>query len=164
MSPTFKLRVPAIVFAALMAPLSLTAATQVYRCSIGGSVTYQRDPCPSGESKPPPTVEQLNAERQKRLRQPNDGPADASEPTFGGQRLPSPGAASASPAPGEKGRPSSTATPTEPPAASFKCDVRRYCSQMTSCAEAKYFLAHCPGVKMDGDGNGIPCERQWCSR
>jgi len=44
----------------------------------------------------------------------------------------------------------------------FRCDGRTYCSQMTSCAEAKYFLAHCPNVKMDGDHNGIPCERQWC--
>jgi hypothetical protein len=44
----------------------------------------------------------------------------------------------------------------------FSCDGRVYCSQMTSCAEAKYFLAHCPGTKMDGDHNGIPCERQFC--
>jgi hypothetical protein len=44
----------------------------------------------------------------------------------------------------------------------FSCDGRVYCSQMTSCAEAKYFLAHCPGTKMDGDGDGIPCERQFC--
>ena len=44
----------------------------------------------------------------------------------------------------------------------FHCDGRTYCSQMTSCEEAKYFLAHCPNVKMDGDHNGIPCERQWC--
>lgn len=45
----------------------------------------------------------------------------------------------------------------------YSCDGRTYCSQMSSCAEAKYFLAHCPGVKMDGDGDGIPCERQWCN-
>ena len=44
----------------------------------------------------------------------------------------------------------------------FRCDGRTYCSQMNSCAEAKYFLAHCPNVKMDGDHDGIPCERQWC--
>jgi hypothetical protein len=46
---------------------------------------------------------------------------------------------------------------------SYKCDGRVYCSQMTSCAEAKFFLANCPGVKMDGDNDGIPCERQWCN-
>jgi len=44
----------------------------------------------------------------------------------------------------------------------FKCDGRVYCSQMTSCAEATFFLRNCPSVKMDGDGNGIPCEKQWC--
>lgn len=44
----------------------------------------------------------------------------------------------------------------------YKCDGRTYCSQMTSCAEATYFLRNCPGVKMDGDHDGIPCEMQWC--
>ncbi|MDO4641147.1 MAG: cold shock domain-containing protein [Neisseria sp.] len=46
--------------------------------------------------------------------------------------------------------------------ASFRCDGRTHCSQMTSCAEAKYFLANCPNVKMDGNHDGVPCERQWC--
>jgi cold shock CspA family protein len=46
--------------------------------------------------------------------------------------------------------------------ANFKCDGRTYCSQMTSCAEATYFLNNCPGTKMDGDGDVIPCEAQWC--
>jgi Excalibur calcium-binding domain len=45
---------------------------------------------------------------------------------------------------------------------SFRCDGRIYCSQMTSCEEATYFLKNCPGVKMDGDHDGVPCERQWC--
>lgn len=44
----------------------------------------------------------------------------------------------------------------------FRCDGRIYCSQMTSCAEATFFLRNCPGVKMDGDNDGVPCERQWC--
>jgi hypothetical protein len=44
----------------------------------------------------------------------------------------------------------------------FQCDGRIFCSQMTSCAEATYFLKNCPGVKMDGNNDGIPCERQWC--
>jgi len=43
----------------------------------------------------------------------------------------------------------------------FHCDGRQYCSQMHSYEEAKYFLDHCKGVKMDGDGDGIPCERQF---
>jgi hypothetical protein len=27
---------------------------------------------------------------------------------------------------------------------------------MTSCEEAELFLANCPGVKMDGGGDGVP--------
>jgi len=46
--------------------------------------------------------------------------------------------------------------------AAFKCDGRTYCSQMTSCAEATYFLKNCPGTKMDGNNDGVPCEKQWC--
>jgi len=45
----------------------------------------------------------------------------------------------------------------------YSCDGRHYCSQMTSCDEATYFLRHCPGTEMDGDGDGVPCESQWCS-
>jgi cold shock CspA family protein len=44
----------------------------------------------------------------------------------------------------------------------FRCDGRTMCSQMTSCEEATYFNKNCPGVKMDGDNDGIPCERQLC--
>jgi cold shock CspA family protein len=54
---------------------------------------------------------------------------------------------------------------TEPSAASsaFKCDGRTLCSQMRSCDEAMYFLKNCPGVKMDGNNDGEPCEQQWCN-
>jgi len=45
----------------------------------------------------------------------------------------------------------------------YSCTGKSYCSQMSSCAEARYYLAHCPFPNMDGDGDGIPCERQWCS-
>ena len=40
----------------------------------------------------------------------------------------------------------------------FKCDGRVYCSDMTSRAEAEYFSKYCPGTKMDGDHDGVPCE------
>lgn len=43
-----------------------------------------------------------------------------------------------------------------------QCDGRTYCSQMTSCAEAKFFIRNCPGTKMDGNNDGVPCESQWC--
>ena len=43
-------------------------------------------------------------------------------------------------------------------APSYSCDGRQYCSQMTSRAEAEFFLKNCPNTKMDGDYDGIPCE------
>ena len=44
--------------------------------------------------------------------------------------------------------------------AQYRCDGRVYCSQMHSRAEAVWFLQNCPGMKMDGDHDGDPCERQ----
>jgi cold shock CspA family protein len=44
----------------------------------------------------------------------------------------------------------------------FRCDGRMYCSQMTSCREATLFLQNCPGMEMDGNHDGVPCEQQWC--
>ena len=44
----------------------------------------------------------------------------------------------------------------------YKCDGREYCSQMNSCEEATYFINNCPNTKMDGDGDGVPCWKQWC--
>lgn len=43
-----------------------------------------------------------------------------------------------------------------PPA--FRCDGRKFCSQMHSRAEAEFFLRHCPDTRMDGDHDGVPCE------
>ncbi len=48
------------------------------------------------------------------------------------------------------------------PAQRYQCDGRQHCSQMTSCEEATWFLQNCPNTKMDGEGDGIPCENQWC--
>jgi cold shock CspA family protein len=48
-------------------------------------------------------------------------------------------------------------------ALSSRCDGRTHCSQMTSCAEAKFFLQNCPGAQMDGNRDGVPCEQQWCT-
>jgi Excalibur calcium-binding domain len=55
-----------------------------------------------------------------------------------------------------------SARPERPASKSFACDGRTHCSQMTSCEEATWFLQNCPGTKMDGNNDGIPCERQWC--
>lgn len=45
----------------------------------------------------------------------------------------------------------------------FRCDGRQHCSQMHTCAEATWFIRHCPNTKMDGDHDGIPCEQQLCN-
>lgn len=57
----------------------------------------------------------------------------------------------------------SPATAPAPSVSGFRCDGRTHCSQMTSCAEATFFLRNCPGTQMDGNHDGIPCEKQWCT-
>lgn len=46
----------------------------------------------------------------------------------------------------------------------FQCQPSKSsCSQMTSCAEAFFHQERCGVSEMDGDRDGIPCERQWCN-
>jgi len=45
----------------------------------------------------------------------------------------------------------------------YSCKGKIHCSQMSSCAEAKFYIRNCPGTKMDGDRDGIPCEMQLCN-
>ena len=59
--------------------------------------------------------------------------------------------------------PREAALPQSTPLPRYTCDGRKYCSQMTSCDEAKFFLRSCPDTQMDGDGDGLPCESQWCN-
>lgn len=40
----------------------------------------------------------------------------------------------------------------------YQCTGKQHCSQMASCGEARFYLQHCPDTKMDGDGDGLPCE------
>ena len=54
-------------------------------------------------------------------------------------------------------------TAVAPAPSQFSCDGRTHCSAMTSCAEATYFIQHCPNTKMDGNNDGVPCEQQWCN-
>lgn len=42
-------------------------------------------------------------------------------------------------------------------AAEFSCDTKKTCSQMASCAEAKFQLKTCGNTSIDGDGDGKPC-------
>lgn len=50
----------------------------------------------------------------------------------------------------------------EPTQTQYSCQGKTYCSQMSSCEEAQFYQSNCSGTKMDGDGDGIPCEDQWC--
>lgn len=40
----------------------------------------------------------------------------------------------------------------------WQCGAKRYCSEMTSCAEARYYLTQCGVRSLDRDGDGVPCE------
>ena len=44
----------------------------------------------------------------------------------------------------------------------FRCDGRIYCSQMTSCEEARFFLTYCPNTRLERNSEGLACEAQWC--
>ncbi|MCC2954611.1 cold shock domain-containing protein [Massilia sp. IC2-477] len=46
----------------------------------------------------------------------------------------------------------------------FQCTPEKNsCSKMGSCAEALFHHERCKVPDMDGDGDGIPCEQQWCN-
>ena len=47
-------------------------------------------------------------------------------------------------------------------AATFTCGAKRYCAEMASCAEARFHLLSCALTSLDGDGDGVPCERRLC--
>ena len=126
-----------IAVVGLVVAVSAIEAAPMNKCIVSGTVTYQQGRCPSNQARKDPTTEELNAAEKKR-------------------RAAAASAAAAIP---------TEAAPSPAPVSSkFSCDGRQYCSQMRSCDEAQYFLANCPGAKMDGDKNGIPCEKQWCSR
>jgi len=40
----------------------------------------------------------------------------------------------------------------------FTCSGKTKCGEMTSCAEAKYYLNVCGVSRLDGDHDGVPCE------
>ena len=40
----------------------------------------------------------------------------------------------------------------------FDCGTKRYCKEMASCEEAMYYLENCGLSRLDGDGDGVPCE------
>jgi cold shock CspA family protein len=145
------------------------------RPTVGESLTYElgrgRDGRPQAMNVLRPTIGQPNAERQRR-REPRSSKLPIAMPLISlliassfvvfGYRQYNQHAAQA------RGRQGAMPTGTSAGAAqtttvNFRCDGRTYCSQMTSCAEAKFFLKNCSGAKMDGNNDGVPCEQQWCT-
>ncbi len=45
------------------------------------------------------------------------------------------------------------------PGQSVTCGTKRYCRQMSSCKEATAYLRQCRVLSLDGDGDGVPCDR-----
>lgn len=41
---------------------------------------------------------------------------------------------------------------------SFTCGTKRFCTQMRSCAEARFYLNQCGVRRLDRDRDGVPCE------
>ena len=39
------------------------------------------------------------------------------------------------------------------------CGNKKHCSEMSSCEEAQHYFAQCGVKTLDGNGNGVPCER-----
>jgi len=151
-----------ILIGLLMFPLAAASAGSVHKCVIDGQTTYQNTQCAPAEPRKQPTVEQLNAERQKRLRELSASDAGPAKPQDINRSAPAARAAAGAHTPDDASRPQERPPQAAPAASPTRCDGRTHCSQMTSCAEAKYFLARCPNVQMDGDRDGIPCEDQWC--
>lgn len=40
----------------------------------------------------------------------------------------------------------------------LQCSGKRTCGEMNSCAEANFYLDECGVSRLDGDGDGVPCE------
>jgi len=54
------------------------------------------------------------------------------------------------------------AAPSRPAASvatGFTCEGKRICGQMGSCAEARFYLNQCGLSRLDGDKDGVPCEK-----
>ncbi|WP_180273533.1 thermonuclease family protein [Iodobacter sp. BJB302] len=60
---------------------------------------------------------------------------------------------------GTKSLETSSVLSTSTSGSSFSCGSKRYCKEMSSCEEAKFYLQHCGVQTIDGDRDGVPCEK-----
>jgi endonuclease YncB( thermonuclease family) len=67
------------------------------------------------------------------------------------------GRATATPQPSAAGRAGATAPSGS--TAGLSCGSKRSCTQMSSCAEAQFYFRQCGLSRLDGDRDGVPCER-----
>lgn len=44
------------------------------------------------------------------------------------------------------------------PSAIDGCGAKYYCKEMDSCGEAMHYMRVCGLMRLDGDGDGVPCE------
>jgi hypothetical protein len=55
-----------------------------------------------------------------------------------------------------------TPAPTVPittASGSYTCGGKRYCREMTSCEEARFYLTQCGVSSLDGNHDGVPCAK-----
>ena len=130
----------AILACACVASVSASHAQTVFRCEVNGRVTYSHEPCVGARRVDTTPKQGLDTSNEKSRKGADVRNAEVNKIT-----------------------PAAPAAIRQPVAPRFQCDGRLLCSQMTSCSEAKLFLKNCPGVKMDGDRDGVPCEEQWCT-
>lgn len=50
------------------------------------------------------------------------------------------------------------ATQSVQPVFAGRCGAKRTCGEMASCEEARFYLTQCGLSRLDGDGDGRPCE------
>jgi len=109
-------------------------------------------------------VERHTTRQQSSLVTPDTTPEPQAPTAESTKRVPqAPPVEVTTPRPQELASPEVITAPEPQVSVQFRCDGRTRCSQMNSCAEARFFLTNCPGTQMDGDHDGIPCEQQWCN-
>jgi hypothetical protein len=136
---TCKIQIVVMLFLCVVGTLN---AAEVNKCIIDGRTTYQTQSCPPNGGLKLQTANKVARISSEHAQLPQKSAKD-----FVAKQLPL------------FNNVISSVTTFK---SQFSCDSRTRCPQMNSCAEATFFLKNCPGVQMDGDHDGIPCEEQWC--